>query len=114
MNPFDTLLINPFLNVLLVFYTILNSIGIPGALGIAIILLTVLISLALWPLTSAQLKSTQKMAALKPHMDRVKEEHGHDKVRHQQEMSKLYKKHGVNPLAGCLPLILQIPIFIAL
>ena len=114
MNPFDTFLINPILNALVVFYTIFLSIGVPGALGISIIVLTVLIRLALWPLTSTQLKSTQKMAALKPHMDRIKDEHGHDKVRHQQEISKLYKEHGVNPLAGCLPLILQIPIFIAL
>jgi len=87
---------------------------LPGALGLSIILLTVVIRLALWPLTATQLKSTQKMAALRPHMDRIKQEHGHDKVRHQQEISKLYKEHGVNPLAGCLPLLLQIPVFIAL
>src|SRR3990167_3573904 len=114
MNPFDTFLINPILNALVIFYTIFLSIGLPGALGLSIILLTVVIRLALWPLTSAQLKSTQKMAALRPHMDRIKEEHGNDKVRHQQEISKLYKEHGVNPLAGCLPLLLQIPVFIAL
>jgi len=114
MNPFDVLLIHPILNVLIVFYKVLNAIGIPGALGFSIILLTIVIRMALWPLTAAQLKSTQKMAALKPHMDRIKKEHGHDKVRHQQEISKLYKEHGVNPLAGCLPLILQIPVFIAL
>src|SRR3989344_1570241 len=114
MNPFDTFLIHPILNALVIFYTIFLSIGLPGALGLSIILLTVVIRLALWPLTSAQLKSTQKMAALRPHMDRIKEEHGNDKVRHQQEISKLYKEHGVNPLAGCLPLLLQIPVFIAL
>lgn len=114
MNPFDVLLIHPILNILIIFYTVLESIGIPGALGFSIILLTIAIRLALWPLTAAQLKSTQKMAALKPHMERIKKDHGHDKVRHQQEISKLYKEHGVNPLAGCLPLILQIPVFIAL
>lgn len=114
MNPFDTFLIHPILNVLIGFYTVFLSIGIPGALGLSIILMTVVIRLALWPLTSAQLKSTQKIAALRPHMDRIKKEHGHDKMRHQQEISKLYKEHGVNPLAGCLPLLLQIPIFIAL
>jgi len=114
MNPFDTFLIHPILNALVIFYTIFLSIGLPGALGFSIILLTVVIRLALWPLTATQLKSTQKMAALRPHMDRIKEEHGHDKVRHQQEISKLYKEHGVNPLAGCLPLLLQIPVFIAL
>ena len=114
MNIFDTLLIAPILNVLIVFYKIFTFIHLPGALGFAIILLTVLIRLALWPLTAAQLKSTQKMAALKPHLDRIKAEHGHDKVRHQEEVSKLYKEHNVNPLAGCLPLLLQIPVFIGL
>ncbi len=114
MNPLDVFLINPFLNLLLAIYKGLHVIGIPGALGFAIILLTVVIRLALWPLTTAQLKSSQKMAALKPHLERVKKEHGSDKARHQQEVSKLYKEHGVNPLAGCLPVVLQIPVFIAL
>ncbi|KKR50941.1 MAG: Preprotein translocase YidC subunit [Candidatus Curtissbacteria bacterium GW2011_GWA1_40_16] len=114
MNIFDLVLIAPILNVLIVFYKIFTFIHLPGALGFAIILLTVLIRLALWPLTAAQLKSTQKMAALKPHLDRIKAEHGHDKVKHQEEVTKLYKEHNVNPLAGCLPLLLQIPVFIGL
>lgn len=114
MNPFDLFLINPFLNVLIFFYQILEAANVPGALGFAIILLTSVIRLILWPLTTAQLKSTAKMSALKPHLDRIKGEHGHDKTRHQQEVAALYKEHGVNPLAGCLPLILQIPVFIAL
>jgi len=114
MNPFDALLIVPILNVLIIFYKVFLFLRIPGALGLAIIFLTVLIRLILWPLTSAQLKSTQKMAALKPHLDRIKAEHGHDKVRHQEEVTKLYKEHGVNPLTGCLPLLVQIPVFIAL
>lgn len=113
MNPFD-LLINPILNLLVAFYKGLDFLNVPGSLGLAIILLTTLIRLALWPLTTAQLKSSQKMALLKPHLDRVKAQHGHDKAKHQQEVSKLYKEHGVNPLAGCLPLLLQIPVFIAL
>jgi len=114
MNLFDLILINPFLNVLVFFYQVLNSVSIPGALGFAIILLTIIIRMALWPLTSVQLRSSQKMAALKPHLDRIKADHGHDKVLHQQEVSKLYKEHGVNPMAGCLPLLLQMPVFIAL
>lgn len=114
MNPFDTFLVNPILNLLIGVYTLLHAIHIPGALGLSIIILSAGIRLVLWPLTAAQLRSTQKMAALKPHLDRIKAEHGHDKVRHQQEVSKLYKEHGVNPLAGCLPLLLQLPIFIGL
>lgn len=114
MNYFDLILINPILNILILFYSVLSAIHIPGTLGLSIILLTVSIRLILWPLTTQQLKSTKKMAELKPHLDRIKEQHGHDKIRHQQEVSNLYKEHGVNPLAGCLPLLLQIPIFIAL
>lgn len=114
MNPFDVLLTQPILNLLIIFYKGLVFLHIPAALGLAIILLTVVIRLALWPLTATQLKSSKKMAELKPHLDRIKTDHGHDKARHQQEVSKLYKEHGVNPLAGCLPLLLQIPVFIAL
>src|SRR4030042_2157526 len=114
MNIFDVFLINPLLNILIILFKLFQTLLIPGALGLAIILMTVIIRLALWPLTTTQLKSSQKIAALKPHLDRVKKEHGHDKVRHQQEVAKLYKEHGVNPLAGCLPILLQIPVFIAL
>lgn len=114
MNPFDTFLINPILNLLIGIYSLLHTISIPGAFGLSIIILSAAIRLVLWPLTSVQLRSTQKMAALKPHLDRIKIEHGHDKVRHQQEQAKLYKEHGVNPLAGCLPLLLQLPVFIGL
>ncbi|MDO8260676.1 MAG: YidC/Oxa1 family membrane protein insertase [Candidatus Magasanikbacteria bacterium] len=114
MNLFDVILINPIINVLVFLYSALSVAHIPFALGFAIILLTVSIRLVVWPLTSTQLKSSKKMAELKPHLDSIKSKHGADKVRHQQEVSKLYKEHGVNPLAGCLPLLLQIPIFIAL
>jgi len=114
MNPFDVFLTNPILNLLIAIYKVLEALNFPGSLGFAIILLTSVIRFALWPLTSSQLKSTQKMAELKPHLQRIKSEHGHDKVKHQEEVTKLYKEHGVNPLAGCLPLLLQIPVFIAL
>jgi len=114
MNPFDLFLIQPILNVLIAFYKILSLANVPGTLGLAIIFLTVSIRLVLWPLTSTQLKSTQKLSALRPHLERIKKEHGDDKLRHQQEVSALYKEHGVNPLAGCLPLLLQMPVFVAL
>lgn len=114
MNIFDVFLINPIFNILIVIYHAFNFINLPGALGFAIIALTVLIRLILWPLTTKQLQSAQKMAALKPHMDRIKKEHGHDKVKHQQELTNLYKEHGVNPLAGCLPVLIQIPVIISL
>ncbi len=114
MNLFDVVLINPIINALIVLYSVLSIVHTPFALGFSIILLTVAIRLVVWPLTSTQLRSSKKMAELKPHLDSIKAKHGSDKVRHQQEVSKLYKEHGINPLAGCLPLLLQIPIFIAL
>lgn len=114
MNPFDLFLTTPILNLLIIFYQLLSAVSVPGALGFSIILLTVTIRMLLWPLTSAQLKSAAKMAALKPHLEQIKATHGHDKIRHQEEVTKLYKDHGVNPLAGCLPILLQIPVFIAL
>lgn len=114
MNLFDVFLINPILNLLIVFYSALEAINLPGALGFSIIVLTLIIRFALWPLTTQQLQSSKKMAELKPHLENIKQKHGHDKVRHQQEISRLYKEHGVNPLSGCLPLVLQIPVFIAL
>lgn len=114
MNAFEIILIQPILNILIVFYHLFVTVHLPWALGFSIIAMTVTIRMILWPLTTSQLKGTQKMAALKPHLDRIKAEHGHDKVRHQTEVSKLYKEHNVNPLAGCLPLILQMPVFFAL
>lgn len=114
MNPFELLLTTPILNVLVAIFKLFESFSVPGALGFAIIVLTLIIRFILWPLTTTQLKSSQKMAALKPHLAEIKKTHGHDKVKHQQEVSKLYKQHGVNPIAGCLPLLLQIPVFIGL
>ncbi|MEX2028271.1 MAG: YidC/Oxa1 family membrane protein insertase [Candidatus Curtissbacteria bacterium] len=114
MNPFDTVLINPTLNLLVAIYTFVHNLGAPGALGISIVILSAIIRLVLWPLTTSQLKSTKKMTDLKPHLDRIKVEHGHDKARHSQEVTKLYKEHGVSPLSSCLPLLIQLPFFFAL
>jgi len=115
-NPsfFNQFLIWPILNILILFYKALTTLHIPGALGFAIIGLTVLIRLLLSPLTSSQLKSAKKMAELKPRLDELTKKHGKDKQRLQQEQLKLYKEAGVNPAAGCLPMILQMPVFIAL
>lgn len=115
-NPsfFNQFLIWPILNILVFFYKVFLVLGIPGAFGFAIITLTIFIRLLLYPLTLSQLKSAQKMAELKPHLDRLSKKHGKDKQRLQQEQLKLYKEAGVNPAAGCLPLILQMPVFIGL
>lgn len=111
---FNTFLINPIINVLVLIYKTLSLVGIPFALGFSIIALTVLVKLVTYPLTATQLKSAQKMQNLKPHLDKLKDKHKNDKTRLQQETMRLYKEHGVNPAAGCLPLLIQLPIFIAL
>src|SRR5690606_23866610 len=80
----------------------------------AIILLTILVKLILWPSSSKSYRSMAKMRVIAPEMQRMKEEFGEDRMRFSQEMMALYKREQVNPLAGCLPLLLQMPIFLAL
>jgi YidC/Oxa1 family membrane protein insertase len=82
--------------------------------GVAIILLTVIIKLAFWPLTHKSFESTSKMQALGPKLEELKAKHKDNPQRLNQEMAALYKKEGVNPLGGCLPMLLQMPIFFAL
>ncbi len=114
MNPFDALLVNPIINVLVAIYHLLAWLTIPSALGFAIIVLTVLIRFLLSPLTSSQLKASKKMQELSPHLSKLREKHKGDAQRLQQETMALYREHGVNPLAGCLPLIVQLPLLFAL
>ena len=82
--------------------------------GVAIILLTVLVKLVLYPLSSASYKSMANMRRVAPQMKRLQERYAGDRQKLSQEMMGLYKKEGVNPLGGCLPMLLPMPIFIAL
>jgi YidC/Oxa1 family membrane protein insertase len=82
--------------------------------GVAIILLTVLIKIAFWPLTHKSYVSMQAMKKLQPKMQKVKEKYKDDKEKMNQEIMQMYKTHKVNPLGGCLPMVLQIPVFFAL
>jgi YidC/Oxa1 family membrane protein insertase len=82
--------------------------------GVAIILLTILIKIIFFPLTHKSTESTKKMQALGPKLEELKVKYKGDPQRLNQEMATLYKKEGVNPLGGCLPLLLQLPIFFAL
>lgn len=85
-----------------------------GNWGWAIILLTVLLKLAFFPLSAASYKSMAKMRVLTPKLMALKEAYANDRMRLNQEMMELYKKEKVNPLGGCLPILIQIPVFIAL
>lgn len=77
-------------------------------------MVTVVVKTLLYPLSKKQYKSAHAMRKLQPKMQRLKERYGEDKQRMQQEMMKMYKDEGANPLGGCLPMLLQFPIFIAL
>lgn len=82
--------------------------------GVAIIVMTVLIKMLLYPLTVKQIRSMKAMSELQPKMKALQEKYKDDKVKLQSEISNLYKVSGVNPLSGCLPLVVQMPILIAI
>ena len=88
--------------------------GLFGNWGMAIIMLTFLVKLVLYPLSSASYKSMANMRRVAPQMKRLQERYSDDRQKLSQEMMGLYKKEGVNPLGGCLPMLLPMPIFIAL
>jgi YidC/Oxa1 family membrane protein insertase len=79
--------------------------------GISIVILTLVVRIAIWPLYNKSNRSMKRMAKLKPEMDKLKEKYSADPAKMNQEVMKMYKKYGVNPIGGCLPMLLQIPIF---
>lgn len=113
-NLWNQLLVWPIINTLVALYKLFEWLHVPGPLGFAVIGLTVVIRLLLYPLMRAQLRSAKKMSSLKPHMDALNQKHKGDKQALQQAQLALYKEHGVNPAAGCLPLLIQMPVLIAL
>lgn len=88
--------------------------GIVKNWGLAIILLTVLIKLAFFPLSAASYRSMGKMRAVAPKLEKIKQQYGDDRERLNKAMMDLYKTEKINPLGGCLPMLIQIPVFIAL
>ena len=103
MQLFDTLLVQPIINILVAFYQALMWAHIPFALGFSIILLTALIRLLMFPLTASQLRISKKMQDLAPHLSNIKDKHKGDMKKQQEATMALYKEHNVNPAAGCLP-----------
>ena len=85
-----------------------------GNFGISILIVTVIIKLILFPLANKSYVSMSRMKKLQPEMLKIKERYGDDRTRQQQEMMKLYQKEKVNPASGCLPILVQIPVFFAL
>lgn len=93
---------------------ILKSLSIIGGFGVGIILLTVLVRLAMWPLGVSQQRSMRTMQMLQPKMKAIQERYKNDPQQMQTKMMEFYKEHKFNPMAGCFPLLIQMPIFILL
>ncbi|MFO8102258.1 MAG: YidC/Oxa1 family membrane protein insertase [Dehalococcoidia bacterium] len=106
---FDTILIEPFINVLMMLSHLFDN-----SLGAAIIAVTIIVNLIILPLTIRQTRSMKKMQTLQPKMQELQKKYSKDKQKQQQEIMKLYKEEGVNPIGCALPLIIQMPIIIAL
>ena len=110
MNLFHEVLYRPLFNLLIALYNV-----IPGAdMGFAIIGLTVLVKAVLWPLTNASLKSQKALQDLQPKLEELKEKFKDDKEGQAKAMMELYSAEKVNPLSSCLPILIQLPILIAL
>ncbi|XEC95022.1 YidC/Oxa1 family membrane protein insertase [Paenibacillus tarimensis] len=103
-------------NVVYYFATTLDKFAewFNGSYGLSILLLTIIVRTAILPLTLKQYRSSKAMQALQPEMKKIREKHKDNPQKQQEETMKLFQQHGVNPLAGCLPLLVQMPIFIAL
>jgi YidC/Oxa1 family membrane protein insertase len=116
LNRFDLLIdwgwfyfiTKPLFNVIDYFYHLV------GNFGLAILIVTVLIKIAFFPLANKSYASMAKMKAVQPQMQALRERYPDDKVKQQQELMALYKKEKINPLAGCLPIAIQIPVFFSL
>lgn len=110
MNIFDILIVQPIFNLLLGLYAIIPG----GDFGVSVILFTILLRFALYPLVKKQLHQVKAMRRLQPELERIKKQHKGNKQLQSMAMMELYKKHGVNPFGTIGSLLIQIPIFIAL
>ncbi len=108
MNIFTTILVQPLANGLILFYKVFGE-----NLGLAIVCFTLLLRLATSPLSKPMLQNAKKMQELKPALDKLKKKYAKDQQGLMKAQSELYKQHGFNPAAGCLPQILQIVILYA-
>jgi YidC/Oxa1 family membrane protein insertase len=99
-------------SVLLTFFNWFEGARIPGSAGLAIILFTLVARLIILPLTLKSLQSTRRMQELQPQIKEIQRKYGKDQAKLSEETMKLYKEYKVNPAGGCLPMVLQFPIFI--
>ena len=104
----NALLVHPLISLLVLSYDLIPD------FGVAVILVTVAIRLALLPVFRAQLRSSRAMQELAPALNDIKKKYGNDRARLQQEQMKLYQERGVNPMAGCLPMLVFFPVLFAM
>lgn len=102
-----------FTAILNALYSVLEKFGV-GSYGLAIIILTVIIKILLYPLTKKQLESMRGMQEIAPKLKKLQEKHKDNPQLLQQKMIQLYQEAGVNPMAGCLPMLIQMPILMAM
>lgn len=115
MNIFgkDSIIIQGMTGLLDILYRLSSAIGLPYY-GVAIILLTIIIKTLLYPLTYKQMASMRKTIDLQPKIKAIQEKHKNDKEKANAAVMELYKEHNVNPMGGCLPILVQMPIFLGL
>jgi YidC/Oxa1 family membrane protein insertase len=98
-----------YINIILMFFY-----NLVGDYGVAIIMLTVLVNIIMFPLSRKQLESSRKIQEIQPELKRLQEKYKHDKEKYNQVTMEFMREHKVNPLGGCLPLLIQLPIMIAI
>lgn len=111
---FNTIFIEPILNILVIVYDAFASVGIPGAFGFAIITITIAIRLLMHPFFQKQMHTARVMNELKPQLDNLKKKHKKDPQKLQKEQLRLYQEAGINPASGCLFAIIQMPLIFGL
>ncbi len=111
---FNTVFAHPIVNLLALYHYLFSLLKVPGTLGFSIVALTVTIRLLLHPFFKQQMDSAKKMQDIKPHIDNLSKKHKGDSKKIQEEQMRLYQEAGINPASGCLFMIIQIPVFIAL
>lgn len=105
---FTALIYQPILNLFIGLYFLVPD------MGVVIILVTILIKVVLYPLTSSSIKAQRSLTVVQPKLDALKKEHKDDQQKLAQETMRVYKEHKINPLSSCLPILIQLPVFIAL
>jgi YidC/Oxa1 family membrane protein insertase len=108
LTLWNTLLVHPLMNLTILAFSLIHD------FGLAVIVVTIVIRLALYPLYVTQIRSQRAMQEVAPAMEELKRKYGKDRQKFAEEQMKLYKERGVNPAAGCFPLLLQMPLLIAL